>query len=71
MKFHGHVFTKDGLKTDPEKIRAVVEMPRCTNKAGVLRLLVMMNYATKFIPNMSDLTAPLRRRVALEGATGG
>lgn len=61
VKFHGHIFTKDGLKTDPEKIRAVVEMPKCTNKASVLRLLVMVNYATKFIPNMSDLTALLRQ----------
>ena len=38
-KFHSHIFTKDGLKTDPEKVRAVVEMPRPTDRAGVLRLL--------------------------------
>ena len=61
MKFHGHVFTKDGLKTDPEKVRAVVDMPRPTDKAGVQRLLGMVNYVSKFIPNMSDLTSPLRQ----------
>ena len=60
VKFHGHVFTKDGLETDPEKVRAVVEMPRPTDQAGVKRLLGMVNYVSKFIPNMSDLTAPLR-----------
>ena len=61
VKFHGHVFTRDGLKTDPEKVRAVVDMPRPTDKAGVQRLLGMVNYVGKFIPNMSDLTSPLRQ----------
>ena len=60
MKFHGHVFSKDGLRTDPEKVRAIVEMPRPTDKAGVQRLLRMVNYVSKFIPNLSDLTPPLR-----------
>lgn len=66
VKFHGHVFTKDGLKTDPEKVRAVAEMPRPTDKAGVQRLLGMLNYVSKFIPNMSDLTAPLRQLILQE-----
>ena len=61
MKFHGHVFTKNGLQTDPEKVRAVVDMPRPTDKAGVQRLLGMVNYVSKFIPNMSDLRSPLRQ----------
>ena len=61
MKFHGHLFPHDGLKTDPEKVRAIVEMLRPTDKSGVQRLLGMINYVSKFIPNMSDLTAPLRQ----------
>ena len=60
MKFHGHVFSQDGLKTDPEKVRAIVEMPRPTDKAGVQRLLGMVNFVSKFIPNLSDLTTRLR-----------
>ena len=60
MKFHGHVFSQDGLKTDPEKVRAIVEMPRPTDKAGVRRLLGMVNYVSKFIPNLSDLITLLR-----------
>ena len=61
VKFHGHVFSKDGLRTDPEKVRAIVEMLRPTDKAGVQRLLGMVNYVSKFIPNLSDLTTPLRQ----------
>ena len=61
VKIHGHVFSKDGLRTDPEKVRAIVEMPRPTDKAGVQRLLGMVNYLSKFIPNLSDLTTRLRQ----------
>lgn len=52
VKFHGHVFTKDGLETDPEKVRAVVEMPRPTDQAGVKRLLGMVNYVSKFMSSL-------------------
>ena len=61
MQFHSHVFSKDSLRTDPEKVRAKVEMPRPSGKAGVQRLLGMVNYVCKFIPNLSDLTTPLRQ----------
>ena len=61
VKFHGRVFSPNGLKTDPEKVRAIFEMPRPTDKSGVRRLLGMINYVSKFIPNMSYLTAPLRQ----------
>lgn len=61
VKFRGHVFTRDGLKTDPKKVRPVVDMPRPTDKAGVQRLLGMVNCVSKFIPNMSELTSPLRQ----------
>ena len=43
VKFHGQVFAHDGLKTDPEKVRTIVEMPRPTDKSGVQRLLGMIN----------------------------
>ena len=58
VKFHSQVFSHDGLRTDPEKVRAMVEMPRPTDKSGVQRLLRMINYVSKF---MSDLIAPLRQ----------
>ena len=36
-------------------------MPRLTDKAGVLRLLAMVNYVSKFNPNLSDHTTLLRQ----------
>ena len=40
VKFHFHIFTNDGLKTHPEKVRAVVEMPRPTDKRVSMGLTV-------------------------------
>ena len=60
VPFIGHVATKDGLKVHPDKIRAIVDMPVPTDVQGVQRLLGMVQYLSKFIPNLSDLTKPLR-----------
>ena len=35
----GHVITSESLKADPEKIRAVQEMPTLTDVAGVRRFI--------------------------------
>ena len=43
MKFRGHLFSKDVLRADAEKVRAIVEMPTATDKIGDQRLLGMVN----------------------------
>ena len=45
---------------DPVKISAIYNMPTPSCKQGLQRLLGMINYLAKYIPNMSELTAPLR-----------
>ncbi|KAK3714129.1 hypothetical protein QZH41_002781 [Actinostola sp. cb2023] len=67
LKFHkkevvfmGHVITAEGLKPDPTKIEAVLNMPAPSNKQDVRRLLGMVNYLQKFSPNLSNATAQLR-----------
>ena len=59
VKFMGHLITKDGLKTDPEKIKAVQEMPRPTSKK-LLGLLGFVNYLSKFLLKLSEVVQPLR-----------
>ena len=63
VKFMGHLITKDGLKTDPEKIKAVQEMPRSTSKK---ELLGFVNYLSKFLPKLSEVVQPLRVMTAKE-----
>ena len=56
----GDKITKDGVKPDESKIEAILNLPSPQNKKDVERLLGMLTYQSKFIPNMSTLTEPLR-----------
>lgn len=69
ISYIGHVLSKDGLKPDKEKVRAILEMPEPQDKSAVQRFLGMLQYLAKFIPNLSEVTAPLRK--LLEGETLG
>lgn len=60
VKYLGDIVTADGFKPDPEKIKAIVEMPEPQCKQDLQRLLGMVNYLSQYIPNMSEITAPLR-----------
>lgn len=61
VSYVGHVIGKDGLKPDPEKIRAVESMVPPQNKSELLTFLGFMQYLSKFMPNMSEISAPLRK----------
>ena len=55
-----HVISAEGLKVDPNKVKAIHKMPQPTDKQGVLRVLGMANYVQKFAPNLAETTTPLR-----------
>uniref|UniRef100_A0A8D0D913 Reverse transcriptase/retrotransposon-derived protein RNase H-like domain-containing protein n=1 Tax=Sander lucioperca TaxID=283035 RepID=A0A8D0D913_SANLU len=57
----GHIFTKEGLKADPAKTMAITNMPVPQDVTAMQRFLGMVNYLGKFIPNLSDIAAPLRQ----------
>ena len=60
VKYMGHMFTAEGLKADPEKISAVMNMPAPTDRKGVQRVLGLVNYLQRFSPRLADASAPLR-----------
>ena len=60
VKYLGTIITADGMKPDPDKVRAIMDIPTPTEKADVRRLLGMINFLASHIPNMSMTTAPLR-----------
>jgi hypothetical protein len=41
-------------------VRTIQEMPAPTDVAGVKRVLDLVQYLAKFIPNLSDVSDPLR-----------
>ena len=60
ISYLGEVVTQDGVKPDPEKIQAITDMPTPTNATELLRVLGMVTYLGRYIPNLSARTAPLR-----------
>ena len=60
VTFLGHNLSNEGIKPDLSKIKAVNEMPIPKSKVELQRFLGLVNYVGKFIPNLSQITAPLR-----------
>ena len=52
--------TSEGILPDPAKVEAITQMPRPRSKTEVRRLLGMINYLGKFLPQLSDVSEPLR-----------
>ena len=61
VKFIGHLITSKGFKPDPEKVRAILDMPKPTNVSGVRRIIGFVTYLSKFLPKLSDICEPLRK----------
>jgi len=61
VSFMGHILTSHGVKMDPEKGKAIQEMPRPEDIEGIQRLNGFINYLAKFLPGLANVTEPLRR----------
>ena len=57
----GHTLSSEGLKPDFDKLRAVEQMKAPTNKKELQTFLGFVQYLAKFLPNMPDVSAPLRQ----------
>lgn len=60
IKFLGHVFSELGCQLDSSRIEAIQKLTAPTNVKQLQSVLGMVNYVRDFVPNMADLTAPLR-----------
>uniref|UniRef100_A0A8B9JE72 ribonuclease H n=1 Tax=Astyanax mexicanus TaxID=7994 RepID=A0A8B9JE72_ASTMX len=61
VRFHGHILSAEGLKADPEKIKAVIDMPTPSDAKAVQRFVGFVTYIARFLPGLSELCEPLRR----------
>ena len=59
VSYYGHELGKDGLRPDPSKVKAIVEMPDPTDQASLKRLMGMLNFLSKFIPNKASVVSPM------------
>uniref|UniRef100_A0A8K9WQE0 ribonuclease H n=1 Tax=Oncorhynchus mykiss TaxID=8022 RepID=A0A8K9WQE0_ONCMY len=61
VHFHGHILSAKGLKPDPDKVRAIHDMPNPSDAKEVQCLIRFANYLAKFMPHFSAVCEPLRR----------
>ena len=59
VPFLGHIVTDTGLKVDPSKVAAILEMRPPSNKDDVHRLRGMVNYLSRYLPRLSEVMQPI------------
>jgi len=60
VDYVGHKLTGEGLKPTEQRIEAIVKMRDPENHNELQTILGMLSYVSKFIPELSELNAPLR-----------
>jgi len=68
VSYVGHRLTSQGLQPDPEKIKAILDMPPPSDKEGVQRLLGTVNYLDKFIKNKAEVQGPISQLLQKDAA---
>jgi hypothetical protein len=60
VSYVGHTLTGEGLKPTKQRVKSIVNMKDPENHGELETILGMLAYVSKFIPNLSELNAPLR-----------
>ena len=63
VNFYGKTYTTDGCKPAQNKITAIIEMPPPSSKREVQSFIRMINYLTKFLPRLTELSEPIRELI--------
>ena len=61
IKFLGYRLNKQGLQPQPEKVNAIKLAPQPENVSQLRAYLGLVNYYSKFVPNLSQTLAPLNK----------
>ena len=61
VQFIGHRLTKEGLKPDPAKVKAILSMKKPDDVAAVQRLMGMVKYLSKLLIDLPQICEPIRR----------
>ena len=65
LKFLGHIIGENGLKPDPNKVKAINSFLRSGTVTDVRQFLGMTNQLGKFLPKLSDVTEPLHELITV------
>lgn len=59
LQFLGHIISSQGVKPDPEKVKAIQKWPTPVNIKGLRGFLGLSGYYKKFVKNFAHIAAPL------------
>ena len=54
LHYFGHIISRDGIRPDPSKVKAIEDMPSPENVPQLRQVLGMVNYLGKFLPGLSS-----------------
>ena len=60
VPYFGHILSSKGLKADPEKISAILNMEPPRDRNELQTVLGMITYLSRFAPSLSEITTPIR-----------
>lgn len=61
ISFLGHLVSSQGIRIDPERTQGIRDFPAPRDVKGISRFVGMVGFYRKFIPNVSELCAPLNK----------
>ena len=59
VKFFGHVLNEEGIRPDPDKVKAIKDMPPPKSVSELRTTCGMFQYMSKFIPDMASTMKPM------------
>ena len=61
INYMGYILRSEGLFPEPEKVNSILHMKPPSNTSEVRSFLGLVTYCSKFVPNFTAITEPLRR----------
>ena len=59
IRFLGHIIDQSGVRPDPDKVKAIQQLSPPTDVHDLKRVLGMVNYLGKYVPNLATVGEPL------------
>ena len=57
----GHIVSEHGIEVDPEKIKAILDMPTLRTEKEIRGFLDRLQYISRFIARLTDICEPIFR----------